>query len=101
MNLNRYSLEYVFIPVSGPDGIGELTHEVAIVEAKTEVASGDWKQATWDADQGAARVLVRASEEASAGAADFTLAPGSYDVWWRVQADPEVPARFAGKIKVA
>src|SRR5690606_5469866 len=101
MNLNRYSLEYVFVPVSGPDVIGELTHEVAIVEAKTEVASGDWKQATWDADQGAARVLVRASAEAFAGAADFTFVRGSYVVWWRVTSGPEVPARFAGKIKVA
>lgn len=97
MQLSRYSLEYVFVDVTG-DGVAALTHELAIVPGVA--AEVDWLTATWDATETAARILVQASSLADATGADITLAPGAYSVFWRASGTPEYPARHAGTLWV-
>lgn len=102
MRLSKYSLEYVFVPVEGPTTVtlSGLSHEIAVVAEGTDVESGDWKAATWDADEEQPRILVRASTSAPTGSPDVTLSAGRFDVWWRATSNPEVPARHAGTIEV-
>lgn len=97
LRISRYSLEYVFVPVSGTDEIPGLSHQVAIVETRKPVDT--WHNATWDTDEAAVRILVRASADAPAGG-DITLDVGRWDVYWRAEANPEHPARFVGSIAV-
>lgn len=100
MRVPRHSLEYVFVDVTAsPTAAADLDHEIAIVAEGTQPGASDWKTATWDATETAAKLLVRMSTDADTGGS-VTLSVGRWDVWWRTDSTPEYPARKAGVLTV-
>ena len=84
------SVEYLTVAVTAPDPIDPAwSPAVAIVAAGSPEPTA-FTAATWDGS--AIRFLV--------GSAPFDLPAGTYDVWIRVTASPEVPVRRAGLLVI-
>lgn len=82
LKIPSLSKEYLKVPVEGPGDLDTLTVEMAVVDEGQDPGSGDWETAEWiGAD---AAVLI------GPGSA-LVLAKGTYGVWVRITAAPEVP----------
>lgn len=94
------SIEYVRVPVAlvsnglPVDPTGDAV-EFAFPLHDVPPVSGDWHAGDWEtAADGTyyARALV--------GTGSFVLAVGNYDIWIKITATPEVPARNTGALQV-
>lgn len=83
------SLEYVVVTLSA-NSIG-LPTEMAIVPYETKPTGDDWSPAVRDGRE--AMLLIGLGS-------DRELLAGTYDVWWRLTANPERPAANSGQILV-
>lgn len=76
-----------------------FTVQLAFPATGVSPVSGDWKTASWETDATltpdayCARCLV-------GPAGTVTLAAGTYDVWAKITASPEIPVINAGPMKV-
>lgn len=92
------SLEYLEISITAALTLDAQTVEFAfqLDGDQTSPAGADWHAATWIGDEGTtrtARLLV------GPGGA-LVLEAGYYNVWYRVDATPEIPARVAGRLEL-
>lgn len=87
------SLEYLKVPIAGPAGVDldEFPVEFAIVDDGEIPASGDWEDGLWIGTSAA--VLI-------GPAGTITLTPGTYDVYVRLTATPEIPVLESGSIHI-
>jgi hypothetical protein len=86
------SKEYLSVPVAGTNLDGTEPVELAVIPVSTEEpADDDWHTAAWVS--GEARVLI------GPGTA-LDLANGTYRVWVRLTASPEIPVIRAGSLKI-
>lgn len=85
------SLEYLHIPVTGATGAQPV--ELAVIDAGTEEpAAGDWMPAdAWDGTT--AKLLIGPG-------GTLELTDGTYRVWVRVTASPEVPVIRSGLLRI-
>lgn len=84
------SKEYVHVPVTGAED--DMTVDIAIVASTLEEpASGDWKPAVWDGTD--AKVLIGPGTS-------LALANGTYRVWVRIAAAPELPVVRGGLLRI-
>jgi hypothetical protein len=99
VEIHRDSLEYVTFPLdTTPVDPTTLTHEVAVIDPRTDPEPPDWVAV--DYSDGLVHVLVRASPTADSNGEDVTLDVGRWRVWWRAQANPEYPTRNIGLLYV-
>lgn len=100
LRISALTLEYLRYPITARrdgadiDPTGDAV-AFAVVAARTEPVSGDWKVGEWeiDGDTTYARVLVGPG-------GTITLTPERYDVWLRITDDPEIPVRKIGSLRV-
>jgi hypothetical protein len=91
------SLESVLVPVSNVNGTDLSALPVQMAFTPGEPAGGDWKSATWTTLTNPTRYL--ASCLVGPGGT-VTLAEGTYQVWVKVTATPEIPVKLAGFVVV-
>lgn len=102
VEIHRLSLEYLWWPLRSDVDLVPALAEVAIVEAQATPSSGDWVEAS---------IVSPTSADAQQGI-DFWVrllfgpggiverAPGDWQAWVRVEANPERPVRAAGIVTV-
>ena len=84
------SREYLHVPVSG--GSLSTPVEIALVASGTTPATGDWTDAdAWDGT--IAKLLIGPG-------GTVELAAGTYRVWVRVTATPEIPVIESGLVRI-
>ena len=94
LQISSLSVEYVHVPITSnldTGDLNDLTVQLAIVPDGQEPVTGDWKTGTWIGNHAA--VLVGPG-------ATITLTDGTYDVWVKITATPEVPVLLSGSIHI-
>jgi hypothetical protein len=90
------SVEYARVRIIANVDLGSQLVEIAFVGSRTtEPVSGDWVTASWLGSTGTTReagVLV--------GPGAHVLAEGTWYLWFRLTDSPEVPARYAGTLRI-
>lgn len=91
LSLPSISLEYIHIPVGG--ATASQTVEIAVIDSGVEEpAEADWNPAdVWDGTT--AKLLVGPS-------GTIELPDGTYQVWVRVTATPEIPVIRSGLLEI-
>lgn len=83
LQIPSLSVEYVKVPVTGPDDLTSLDVDMAILPDGQDPAGGDWKAAAWIGTSAA--VLI-------GPATLLPLTKGvTYGVWVRITSTPEIP----------
>lgn len=92
MNLLATATQYLYVPVTGPEGTDLTPFQVGVAlipeSAGGEPQDADYRSATWE--NGEAKVLVTAG----------TYPAGEYLVFVRVQASPEDVRLFSGRLRI-
>lgn len=90
-SIDRDSIEYLRVPVSGPAGVdlSTLVMKIAVTTAAVRPVTGDFVTATWDAATNEAKVLVGP-----------LVTPGVRAVWLKITSTPEIPVMQAGAVAV-
>jgi hypothetical protein len=92
MNILSTSTSYLYIPVTGPDGVDLTVFPVSValrLEALGgEPATGDYVTATWSS--GAAKVLITAGAQPD----------GEYLAYVRIVASPEDIRLLSGRVRI-
>lgn len=101
--VSRLSREYVLVPVSATiEGVTidptVYPVEVAVV-AGSPSSPGSWHTAEWDTDLAAAPDVHMAKLLVGPGGV-VAPGPGTYDVWVRVGANPELPVMHSGVLVI-
>jgi hypothetical protein len=85
--------EYIKVPVTAlADGVAVNVSGDAVFMAfplhRVDPISGDWQAAAWEDDAGQLYIICLVGPEHS-----FSLPVGRYDIWVKVNDNPEVPVR--------
>jgi hypothetical protein len=93
--MSRLSLEYVFWPLVTTNDLSQVTSEVALLGAGVIPQETDWLPAVifTEGINKYVRLLVGPG-------GDVTLAPGTYQSWIRLTANPERPVRRPGVVTI-
>lgn len=83
LQIPSLSVEYVKVPVTGPDDLTSLTVEMAVLPDGQDPTGGDWESGTWIGTSAA--ILI-------GPATSLPLTKGiTYGVWVRITSTPEIP----------
>lgn len=92
LEIPSISKEYLHVPVTGQGDVDSFPVEIAVIpNGQEEPAGGDWHTAQWDGTD--AKILIGPGT-------DVELDDGTYQVWVRLTATPEVPAIHSGPLRI-
>lgn len=97
MILRIESTEYLYVPVNGATGLGDLDVYMVLLEEDAKPTSEDWVTASWSGSDSAgwtARLLVGPTGDQTISTA------GTYVPWVRVDNDPESVIMATGPISI-
>jgi len=95
--ISSASLESVMVPVTDVNGTVLSGNTVQMAFTAGQPTNPDWKAATWTTLTSPTRYLATCLVGPGG---TVTLADGSYEVWVKVTATPEIPVLFSGYLVV-
>lgn len=97
LKMNALTTEYVHVPVTATGELLGYPVFFAILAKGARPTDGDWIAGSWDPDVTSSPFRARVLVGPEGGV--MTLTKGaSYDVWVKVDDNPETPIRLSGTI---